>query len=54
MHSGTGTMENSWAVSSQVVLVVKNLPANVIDTGNTDLIPGLGKFPGVGNSNKLQ
>ena len=54
MHNGTGTMENSWAVSSQAVLAVKNLPANVIDSGNTDLIPGLGKFPGVGNGNKLQ
>ena len=32
--------------TSQVVLVVKNLPANA---GDVDLIPGLGRFPGIGN-----
>ena len=26
--------------------MVKNLPANVGDTGNMDLIPGLGRSPG--------
>ena len=31
--------------------MVKNLPANAGDSG---LIPGLGRFPGVGNSNPLQ
>ena len=31
--------------------VVKNLPANAGDTGNVDLIPGLGRFPGGGNGN---
>ena len=31
--------------------VVKNLPANVGDTG---LIPGLGRSPGGGNGNPLQ
>ena len=39
---------------SQVVLVVKNLPANEADAGNTILIPGLGRSPGVGNGNPLQ
>ena len=34
--------------------VVKNLPANAGDTGNVDLIPGLGRFPGGGNGNRLQ
>ena len=36
----------------QVVLVVKNLPANAGDTSDEDLIPVLGRFPGVeiGNS----
>ena len=29
--------------------VVKNLPANAGDTGDTGLIPGLGRSPGVGN-----
>ena len=31
--------------------MVKNLPANA---GDTDLIPGLGRSPGVGNNNLLQ
>ena len=31
--------------------VVKNLPENA---GNVGLIPGLGRFPGVGNGNLLQ
>ena len=31
--------------------MVKNLPANAGATGDTDLIPGSGRFPGVGNSN---
>ena len=30
---------------------VKNLPANA---RNTDLIPGLGRFPGEGNGNPVQ
>ena len=31
--------------------MVKNLPAN---SGDTDLIPGLGRYPGGGNGNPLQ
>ena len=38
-----------WA--SQVLLVVKNLPASVGDTG---MIPGLGRSPREGNSTPLQ
>ena len=34
--------------------VVKNLPANVGDTGHAGLIPGLGRSLGVGNGNSLQ
>ena len=34
--------------------VVKNLPANAGDAGDTSLIPGLGRSPGVGNGNPLQ
>ena len=34
--------------------VVKNPPASVGDTGDTSLIPVLGRSPGVGNSNPLQ
>ena len=40
--------------ASQVVVVVKNLPANAGDTRNMDLIPGLGRSLGVGNGNLLQ
>ena len=42
----------TWA--SQVVLVVKNLPANAEDIRDADLIPGLGRFPGGGHGNPLQ
>ena len=41
-----------WA--SQVVLVVKNLPANARDIRDADLIPVLRRSPGGGNSNPLQ
>ena len=34
--------------------MVKNLPASVGDAGGAGLIPGLGRFPGVGNGNPLQ
>ena len=39
---------------SQVVLVVKNLPSNAGDIGDAGSIPGLGRYPGVGNGNPLQ
>ena len=38
----------------QVVLVVKNLPANAGDIGDTSLIPGFGRSPGGGHGNSLQ
>ena len=34
--------------------VVKNPPANAGDARNVGLIPGLGRFPGVGNGNSFQ
>ena len=34
--------------------MVKNLPANIGDAGNTGLILGLGRSPGGGNGNPLQ
>ena len=34
--------------------VVKNLPANVGDTGNVGVIPGSGRYFGGGNGNPLQ
>ena len=37
--------------ASQVVLVVKNLPANA---GDAQLIPGSGRFPGGGHGNPVQ
>ena len=40
--------------ASQLVLVVKNPPANAGDIGVVGLIPGLGRFPGGGNGNPLQ
>ena len=37
-----------------MALTVKNLPANAKDVRDADLIPGLGRSPGVGNVNLLQ
>ena len=37
-----------------LVLVVKNLPANVGDAGDMGLIPGSGRYPAVGNGNPRQ
>ena len=37
-----------------MALVVKNLPANAGNIRDTGLIPGLGRFPGVGRCNPLQ
>ena len=43
---------NVWAF--QVVLVVKNLPANAGDVRGMGLIPGWGRSPGGGYGNPLQ
>ena len=40
--------------ASQVVLVVKNLPANPGDTRDVGLIPGPGRSPGEGSGYPLQ
>ena len=40
--------------TSQLALVVKILPASARDTGDAGLIPGLGRFPGVGNGTLCQ
>ena len=40
--------------TSQVVLVVKNLPVSAGDVRDTGLFPGLGKSPGGGHGNPLQ
>ena len=39
---------------TQVVLVVKNPPANAGDARDAGSIPGLGRSPGKGNGNPLQ
>ena len=41
-------------MASQVVPVVKNLPANAGDARDTGSIPGLGRSPGEGNGNPLR
>ena len=41
-------------MASQVVLVVKNPPANAGDARNMGLIPGLERSPEEGNGNSLQ
>ena len=40
--------------ASQVVLIVKNTPANAGDMRDAGSVPGLGRSPGVGNGNPLQ
>ena len=55
-------MKLKWVISfgnkllgaSQVVLVVKNPPANAGDLRDAGLIPGSGRSLGVGNGNPLQ
>ena len=39
---------------SDVVLVVKNPPANAEDTRDSGSVPGLGRSPGEGHGNPLQ
>ena len=41
-------------MASQVVLVVKNPPANAGDLRDAGSIPGWGRSPGGGNGNPLQ
>ena len=40
--------------AAQLVLVVKNLPANAGDLRDAGLIPGSGRSPGGGHGNPLQ
>ena len=47
-------MNNTGKGASQVVLVVKNLPANVRDVRDEGSIPGLGRSHGGGRGNPLQ
>ena len=49
-----GQLGNKREVASQVVLVVKNPPANAGDVRDVGLIPGWGRSPGEGHGNPLQ
>ena len=40
--------------TSQMSLVIKNLPAKAGDVRDVDLVPGLGRSPGGGHGNPLQ
>ena len=42
------------SLASQVVIVVKNLPANAGDRRDMGSTPGLGRSPGGGHGNPLQ
>ena len=53
-HTNTGYSKKSLTQASQVVLVVKNLPANAGDVREAGSIPGSGRSPGGGNSNPFQ
>ena len=47
-------MSNVLLGASQVVLLVKNLPANAGNIRDAGLIPKLGRSPGGGNGNSFQ
>ena len=40
--------------ASQGALVIKNLPANAGDAGDSGLIPGTGRYPSGGHHNPFQ
>ena len=46
--------DSSGCFDTRAFQVVKNLPANSGDLGDTGLSPGLGRFPGGGNGNSLK
>ena len=52
LSSSSSSSTSLWA--SQVVLVVKNLPANAGDVRDTSSIPESGRSPGEGNGNPHQ
>ena len=45
---------NTMDTSSQVALVVKNVPANARDPKDMGFIPGSGRSPGEGHGNPFQ
>ena len=54
LHAVTNIFLKANLGASQVVLVVKNLPANSGDIRDLDLTPGLGRSPGGGHGNPFQ
>ena len=50
----TVSLLNNLVIYPTVVLVVKNLPANVGDLRDGGSLPGWGRSPGEGNGNPLQ
>ena len=53
LHTHTHIYHIKWSFPGGAV--VKNIPANLGETQESqDLIPGLGRSPGVGNGNPLQ
>ena len=54
MQSTLNPAGSDFRLSTQVVLVVKNPPANARDIRDMSLIPGLGISPLEGNGNPLQ
>ena len=53
-HTHTHTHSHTHIWASQVVLVVKNLPANARNVRDMGSTPGSGKSPGGGRGNPLQ
>ena len=54
LYVGVITLDHvTYRLGSQVVLVVKNPPANAGDIRDTGSIPGLGRSPGGGHGNPL-
>jgi len=54
MQSTLNPAGSDFRLSTQVVLVVKNPPANARDIRDMSLIPGLGQCPGGRHGNSLQ
>ena len=54
MYTQMFTPIRTYTWASQVVLVVKNPPANTGDIRDVGLITGSGRFPGGGHGNPLQ
>ena len=58
IYSGRSGGRINWEIGIDIYTsgssMVKNLPANARDRRDTDSIPGLGRFSGVGNVNPIQ